>query len=109
MPQERPVEHDSVISEVGRNGLAISEPVSGSEHMQLCRLDVAPQAYQSSFVADVFGNDTGWVRPVPGSKFVSNLLGIHSGAISCAMPVELVCAKSTSQVLVADSCPQRSS
>jgi hypothetical protein len=109
MPQERPVEHDSVVSIVARNGLSISERVSGSIRMQLYRLDVAPQAYQSSFAADVLGNDTGWVRLMHRSKFVSNLVGVHSGAIKCAMPVELVCAKSNSQVIVADFCPQSSS
>jgi hypothetical protein len=102
------VEHDSVVGIVTRNGFSISERVSGSGHMRLYRLNVAPQAYQSSFAADVLGNDTEWVRLMPGSKFVSNLVGIHSGAIKCAMPVELVCAKSNSQVILADSCPQSS-
>ena len=74
------MEHDSVVSIVARNGLSISERVSGSIRMQLYRLDVAPQAYQSSFAADVLGNDTGWVRLMHRSKFVSNLMRGHSGA-----------------------------
>jgi hypothetical protein len=49
------------------------------------------------------------VRFMLGSKFVSNLVGIFSGAIKCAMPVELVSVKSNSQVILADSCPQSSS
>jgi hypothetical protein len=77
--------------------------------MRIYRLNIAPQACQSSFAADVLRNDTQWVRLMPGTKFMSNLVGIHSGAIKCDMPVELVCAKSNSQVIVADSCPQSSS
>ena len=103
------MEHDSVVDIVARNGFSISERVSGSEHMRLYRLNVTPQAYQSSFAADVLGNDIELVRFMPGSKLVSNLVGIHSGTIKCAMPVELVCAKSNSQVILADSCPQSSS
>ncbi len=102
------MEHDSVVSIVARNSLSISERASGSGHMQLDRLDVAPQAYQSSFAANVLGNDTGWVPKVPRPFFVSNLVGIHSGTIRCAMPVKLACVKSNSQVIIADSCPQGS-
>jgi hypothetical protein len=102
------VEHDSVVSVVARNNLSISEWVSGSRRRQPCLLDVAPQAYQSSFAANILRNNMGRVRLMPGSRFVSNQ-GIDCGAIRCAMPVEPVCAKSNSQVLVADSCPQGSS
>jgi hypothetical protein len=49
------------------------------------------------------GNDTGWVRLIHRSKFVSNLVGVHSGAIRCGMAVELICAKNNSQVMNADS------
>ena len=107
--QERPVEHDSVVSVIARNGLSIPERASGSRHMQLDRLDLAPQAYQSSFAADILGNDTGWVRHVPRPCSVSNLVGIHCGAIKCAMSVELACVKSNLQVITADFYPQGSS
>lgn len=69
------MEHDSVVSVVARNGLSISERVSGNGRMQLYCLDLAPQVYQSSFAAEVSGNDTGWVRLMPESKFMSNLVG----------------------------------
>ena len=108
MPQERPVEHDSVVSVVARNKLSIPERVSGSRRKQPYLLDVAPQAYQSSFAANILRNNMGWVGLMPRSKSVSNQVGIE-GAIRCARPVELVCAKSNSQVLVADSCPKGSS
>ncbi|MBV8362276.1 MAG: hypothetical protein JO189_30730 [Deltaproteobacteria bacterium] len=103
------MEYDSVDGIVAWNRFSISERVSGSGHVRLYRLNVAPRAYQSSFVAYVLENDTEWIRFMPGSKFVSNLVGTNSGAIKCAMPVELVCAKSNSQVIFANFCPQGSS
>jgi hypothetical protein len=53
------VEHDSVVSLVASNGCSIPERVSGSGRLQLYRLDMAPQAYQSIFAANVLGNDSG--------------------------------------------------
>ena len=44
MAQERPVEHDSVVSVVARNSRSIPERVSGSGRKQFYRLNAAPQA-----------------------------------------------------------------
>jgi hypothetical protein len=88
------VEHDSVVSLVARKNSSISERVSGSGRKQLQRLDLAAHAYQRSLAADVLGDGTGWARPM---EFVPNLMRIKSGAIRCAIPVELVRVKSNSR------------
>ena len=61
-PQERPVEHDSVISVIRGNCFSISERVSGSGRKQLYGLHLTPQAYHPSFAADVLESDTARVR-----------------------------------------------
>jgi len=103
------VEHDSVIGVIGGNCVSISERVSGSGRKQLYDLHLTPQAYHSSFAADVLESDTAWIRLMQGPKVMSRLVRIQPGAMRCAIPVELVNVKTNSQVMVANSCPQSSS
>jgi hypothetical protein len=99
MQQERPVEHDSGFSIVACNTLPISERVSGSGRTQLYRLDVAQQAYQTCFAADVLGNDRGQLRLMHGLTFLSNQVGLHSDWVRRATAVELVCASRNSTIV----------
>jgi hypothetical protein len=107
--REQPVEHDSVVRTVAPNSSSISERASGSGFMNLYHSYVAPQANQSSFAADVLGNNPGGSRRMLRLCFVSNLVGMISVAIDGAKPVEAMCAASNSQVMATNSCPQGSS